>query len=65
MITPQTVVIEILHGYPQTIPVFFNHHMLCVGCAMSGFDTLEEVAANYGISVDVFLNELTNEIRLP
>jgi len=38
---------EILTRWPETIPVFLEHRMACVGCALSAFDTLEEALVIY------------------
>ena len=44
------------------MPVFFKHRTQCVGCYMAKFDTLEDVAANYHLSVDDLLRELKNTL---
>ena len=53
-----------LSRWPQTMPVFFRHHMLCVGCAMAPFETLADVAAIYGLDLDQFFSELEQTIAL-
>jgi hybrid cluster-associated redox disulfide protein len=54
----QTVA-EVLNTWPQTIRIFLNHRMDCVGCTMSAFDTIGEAVTNYGGALDEFLAELT------
>jgi hybrid cluster-associated redox disulfide protein len=54
----QTTVSELLDQHPECIPWFMDQHMLCVGCQMSRFDTLDDVAQNYGWPVDGLLAEL-------
>lgn len=51
-------VAEVLDAWPQTIRVFLNHRMRCVGCAMAGFDTIAEAVANYGGALEPFVAEL-------
>lgn len=53
------VVADVLAVWPQTIRVFLDHRMSCVGCAMAGYDTVADVAANYGHSLDALVDELT------
>lgn len=53
---------DLLNDYPQAIPVFLNHHMACVGCSMSSFETLHDAARIYGIEPQVFLDELHQAI---
>jgi len=62
LIHPQITVSELLQRWPQTMPVFFKHRTQCVGCYMADFDTLEDVAANYHLSVDDLLRELKNTL---
>jgi len=61
-IHPDMLVSELLSEWPQTIPVFLRHKMACVGCSMSGFETLSSAAQVYGISPDIFLDELNRVI---
>ena len=58
----ETSIAEILQTWPETIQVFINHGMICVGCHMSAFDTLAEAIANYGYSADNFSQELNKAI---
>jgi hybrid cluster-associated redox disulfide protein len=51
-------VAEVLDAWPQTIRVFLDHRMHCVGCAMAGFDTIAEAVANYGGALEPFVAEL-------
>jgi hybrid cluster-associated redox disulfide protein len=53
-IGPQLSISELLSRWPETIPVFFQNHMLCVGCSMANFDNLEDAASNYAIPWEVF-----------
>ncbi len=58
---PEQEVREVLEQYPQVIPVFLRHHMSCVGCSMSAFETLSSAAQIYHLSLDDFLTELRKE----
>jgi len=60
-ITLQHSLAEIMETWPQTVPFFLKHHMVCVGCQMAKFDTLEEALATYGYPPEPFLR-LLNEI---
>lgn len=57
------VVAEVLARWPQTVPVFFRHRMICVGCAMSRFESLAEIAAIYRLDLTGFLGELRRTIE--
>jgi hybrid cluster-associated redox disulfide protein len=60
----QMSVSDLLSNYPQVIPVFIHHHMACVGCSMSAFETLHDAARIYGIKPDIFLDELHQAIGM-
>ena len=62
-LTADFIVADVLARWPQTIPVFTQHRMGCVGCAMAPFETLAEVAAIYQLDLDCFLNELEQVIE--
>lgn len=55
---PGLTVAEVLARWPQTIPVFLRHRMACVGCAITPFETLAEVAAIYDLELSHFLSDL-------
>lgn len=51
-------VAEVLERWSATAQVFFRYRMACVGCMMSTFDRLADVASIYGLDLDRFLAEL-------
>ena len=57
------VVSDLLNAWPQVIPVFIRHHMACVGCSMSSFETLGDAAKIYGVVPESFLDELHQVIQ--
>ena len=59
---PGLTVAEVLARWPQAIPVFLRHRMACVGCAITPFETLAEVATIYKLDLDCFLRELVQII---
>ena len=59
---PALTVAEVLARWPQTIPVFLRHRMACVGCAITPFETLAEVAKIYKLDLDCLLSELEQSI---
>ena len=63
MITPDLRMAEIIETWPETIPVFMGYRMICVGCLMSQFDTLEESLKIYNLPVDKVIDELNQLIR--
>jgi hybrid cluster-associated redox disulfide protein len=49
---------EILQNHPQTIRVFFDHGLMCAGCAAARFENLEQGALAHGIDVDQLVKDL-------
>lgn len=54
---------QVLTRWEQTISVFVNLRMACVGCPMAPFETLETVAGVYDMPVDTLINELESAIH--
>ena len=63
LLSTDQVVADVLARWPQTTPVFFRHHLICVGCAMSRFETLGEIAAVYDLDLASFLGELRQAVE--
>lgn len=62
MFQPEMIVADVLKTWPQTIPVFLRFKTACVGCAMSPFETLSDVARNYEIPLEVLTAELAESV---
>ncbi len=61
-VNPKMSVSDLLNQHPQVIPIFLNHHMACVGCSMSVFETLHDAARIYGIDPAAFMDELQQAV---
>ncbi|WP_297339501.1 DUF1858 domain-containing protein [Pseudophaeobacter sp.] len=55
---PDLALADLMTKWPQTIPVFVRHKMLCVGCLVSPFHTIADACAEYHLDEEVFLAEL-------
>lgn len=55
---PNVPLADLMTEWPQTIPVFVRHRMLCVGCLVSPFHTIADACAEYSLDEQVFLSEL-------
>ncbi len=58
-----TPVDEVLARHPELASQFVRHRMICVGCGMASFDTLDEAMQNYGLRLDDFLEELRGVVK--
>ncbi|MFT6426106.1 MAG: hybrid cluster-associated redox disulfide protein [Celeribacter sp.] len=52
----------LLRLWPETIPVFMRHKMLCVGCLVAPFHTVLDACREYELDVDAFYIELATAI---
>ena len=55
---PEMPLSELMTHWPQTIPVFLRHKMLCVGCLVGPFHTVVDACAEYHLDQDEFMAEL-------
>jgi hybrid cluster-associated redox disulfide protein len=52
----------IMEQWPETIRVFLDHRMACVGCPIGAFHTLEDAAYEYGLTLDFLEEEIRRAI---
>lgn len=57
-ITKDMGIIEVVQKYPQTIEVFMNFGMGCLGCAAAHFESIEQGALAHGMDVDALMKAL-------
>lgn len=55
---PDLPLADLMTHWPDTIPVFLRHKMLCVGCLISPFHTIVDACAEYNLNQTDFLAEL-------
>jgi hybrid cluster-associated redox disulfide protein len=63
-ITRDTLIREVLVGYPDAAEVFDRHGLACASCLASGMESVSAVAAIHDVPVDVLLAEL-NQLSVP
>lgn len=57
-ITREMTIATVVETYPQTVPVFLAHGLMCFGCAIARFENIEQGAAAHGIDVDALIKDL-------
>jgi hybrid cluster-associated redox disulfide protein len=57
-ITRDMSIAEVVQKYPQTVPVFLAHGLMCFGCAVARFENVEQGALAHGIDVDALMKDL-------
>lgn len=53
-----TIISEIVSGAPETMPLFREIGMHCMGCAMAAGENIEEACGAHGVDVNSFLEKL-------
>lgn len=61
-ITKDMSIMEVVQNYPDTIEVFMNSGMGCIGCAAAHFENIEQGALTHGIDVDKLVADLNAAI---
>ncbi len=54
----ELTIADLLRRWPKTAVLFQKHNMACVGCVVAPFYSVEDAISIYGLSRDVFLEEL-------
>ena len=58
MITKDMSIMEVVTNYPDTVPVFMQSGMGCIGCAAAHFENIEQGALAHGIDVDALIEDI-------
>lgn len=61
-ITKDMSILEVVQKYPDTVDVFVNSGMDCLGCAAAHFENIEQGATAHGIDVDALIKNLNEAI---
>lgn len=61
---PDLPLSEMMKRWPQTVPVFLRHKMVCVGCLIGPFHTIVDACAEYHLDQDAFVAELKEAVDL-
>ena len=59
---PELMLSNVMRLWPQTIPVFLRHGMLCVGCVVNPFHTIADACLEYDLDEQEFLAELQSAV---
>jgi len=56
---------EVVQKHPATIQVFLRHGLMCFGCAIARFESVEQGAVAHGIEVETLLQDLNAAVPQP
>jgi hybrid cluster-associated redox disulfide protein len=60
---PDLALADMMRYWPATVPVFIGHGMLCVGCLIGPFHTIDDACTEYGLDPENLLAELRAAVR--
>jgi hybrid cluster-associated redox disulfide protein len=61
-ITKDMTIQEVVENNPETIRVFLEHGLHCVGCSVARFENIEQGAMAHGIDVDNLMRDLNDKV---
>lgn len=61
-ITKDMSIVDVVQQYPQTVEVFRNFGMGCLGCAAARFENIEQGAAAHGIDIPALIAALNEAV---
>ena len=61
-VTKDTVISDIMMNAPDSVPLFQEIGMHCMGCAMASGENVEEACAAHGVDVDKFVEKVNEFI---
>lgn len=62
-ITKEMKISEIVEKYPQTLSLFLDYGLHCIGCPLAPDETLEEAAKIHGLDLEKLLQDLNKAIK--
>jgi hybrid cluster-associated redox disulfide protein len=62
-ITKEMSIVDVVQQYPQTVQVFRNYGMGCLGCAAARFENIEQGAAAHGIDIAALITALNESVK--
>ena len=61
-ITKDMSIMEVVQKYPDTVEVFMNSGMGCLGCAAAHFENIEQGALAHGFDIDSLMKGLNDVV---
>ena len=58
VLTKEMPIGDVVKSHPETVPVFMQHGLHCIGCAVAPFESIAEGAAAHGIDVEALMSDL-------
>jgi hybrid cluster-associated redox disulfide protein len=63
MLTKEMTIQEVVTKYPDSVKVFIQHGMPCVGCMAARYENIEQGANAHGIDIDKLMGDLNKTVK--
>jgi len=61
-ITKDMSIGNVVQEYPETVPVFLEHGLGCLGCALARFENIAQGAQAHGIDIETLIAALNEAV---
>ena len=61
-ITKDMTIQSVVEKNPETIRIFLEHGLHCIGCSVARFENIEQGAIAHGIDVDTLIKDLNTKV---
>lgn len=62
-IKPNMIISKVIEKYPETIKIFYDYGITCVGCFLASSETIEQGISAHGIDVKKFIKDLNQKLN--
>ena len=59
-VTKDTIIMDVLRIDPETVPIFFEIGMHCLGCPSASGESLEQAALVHGVDPDELVQKIND-----
>ena len=64
VITKEMLISAVIQEHPELVPIFIQHGLGCIGCAMAQFETIEQGASAHGMDVGALVKDLNGTLGI-
>ncbi|MEK7487893.1 MAG: DUF1858 domain-containing protein [Patescibacteria group bacterium] len=57
-ITKDSIISDVVLAHPETIAIFLQYGLHCVGCSMAQFDTIASGARSHGVNPEYIVKDI-------
>lgn len=62
-ITKDMAIGDVISKYPETVEIFQEQGLHCVGCAVAAMETIEQASEAHGMNLQILLKVLNEKIK--